>query len=129
MKNNQFYVFFRLIKAAYINKWQCLRINQKVNHKTESLCKLLQNLNIIASYRTNKNYTLFVVSNTRGLSKPTYIKLFKKTQHTQISIKLLNSYFSSNTKHLFLLNSRKGLITSLQAMRLNCGGKLIGVIY
>lgn len=123
------FFFFGLVNAAYKNQLNyCVYF---FNNYILNLLKLLKYLNLIFNYYTVisaniKINRLVVVYFNNTIRKKQLIKaLSSHSRYIYISVKKLHYLAKNNKKILFILNTSKGLMSHIEALKLNIGGQLL----
>ncbi len=123
------YLLYANIKVAYINKWRYIYLPLYLSYTNKQFLQILKSYGILTGYsKTPRGYRFRINHSQYKLPKKSF-KLFRKTQRIYISIYVLRNYYGSLPKHIYILQTRYGIITSITALKYNVGGYAIGVVY
>ena len=126
-RNN--YLLTSGIKIAYSSKSISISLPVIFNKSNYQLIKILQNHGIIKQYKRYGGKTIFQIHKLSYENPKSTIKFFQRNQKIYITTHVLRNYYGSLPKHVFILNTKRGIITSIEALKRNIGGYIVGSIY
>lgn len=130
MSKRDNYLLTSGIKIAYSAKNISISLPIINNKSNLQLIKILQQHGIIKQYkRYNGNKTIFQIHKLAYENPKSTIKFFQRNQKIYINTHVLRNYYGSLPKHIFILNTKCGIITSIEAQKKNIGGYIVGSIY
>lgn len=133
MSKRQNYLLVSGIKIAYTSKQISISLPGVLNKSNMQLIKILKNHGIIKRHKYYKlgakNLFIFEVHKLAYETPKSTIKFFQRNQKIYINTHTLRNYYGSLPKHVYILSTRAGIITSIEAIKKNLGGYIVGAIY
>jgi ribosomal protein S8 len=118
-----------LLKLSYYLQLDYIHI--KYTKKILVILNLLIKVNYINNYKILSNNTLIIYLLYKN-NKPYWNNLkiyYRSSKFFFITVHLLKRFYFNEFKKILILSTSKGIITHLEAIKFNHGGKLVFLLY
>lgn len=117
------------VKLAYVSKQISIGLPVQLTKTNKQILNILQDHGVVRGYKKSTTQLRIQIHELAFENPKSTVIFFKRNQKIYITVRVLKNYYGSLPKHVFILNTKSGIVTSIEALKYNMGGYLVGAIY